>query len=233
MIPWRVQLIPMLKAFWLAMSHSRIPSVQKVRKAWWLLMDLRRPRVSNDIYRQRQERCEVCPIYDHNRQTCGTAGEFLESGEPYGCGCYMPAKARLHVDCWIWERDLATSTMGWPDELNSSYVSQKMNHIHPCPKCGLQTDSMDDLCPACMVLEGVELQADRSRIDWLEKQSTLAFWQGTFSDSYLNQKLGRVGAPICTVSTMDDDGANSNADNIGEGQSFREAIDKARAKTNS
>lgn len=120
----------MLKAFWMAMSHSRLSPAKKAVKAFWLLWELAfNPRVSTDLYRRRQERCEVCPIYNRKMQTCGTAGEVLaDKQHAFGCWCYMPVKARLATDCWLWERNL---TMGWPDELNSSYIDREPENPWP------------------------------------------------------------------------------------------------------
>ena len=73
-------------------------------------------------------------------------------------------------------------------------------------------------------------EADKARLDWLEKQSTLAVWNGTFSDSEYNQKLHRAGAPICTLSTMDDDGSET-LDEICGANTLRQAIDAALAQS--
>jgi hypothetical protein len=71
------------------------------------------------------------------------------------------------------------------------------------------------------------MRKDKERLDWMEKQATLAIWQGSFSDSEYNIKLGRAGAPICTISTMEPDGRESNDDEMGHGDSLRSAIDSA------
>lgn len=77
------------------------------------------------------------------------------------------------------------------------------------------------------------LQRKARALDWLTKQPTLAIWSGTFSDSDYNTSLGRVGAPICTISTMDSDGAESNSDEIGVGDSLLSAIERAIEKEKS
>lgn len=73
-----------------------------------------------------------------------------------------------------------------------------------------------------------EAKRDKERLDWLEKQKLpTAIWQGTFSDNQHNISLGRVGAPIVTISTMEPDGRVSNDDEIGSGDTIRTAIDAA------
>ncbi len=74
------------------------------------------------------------------------------------------------------------------------------------------------------------LRRKAKALDWMGKQPTLAIWSGTFADSEYNIKLGRVGGPIVTVSTMDADGAESNSDEIGSGQTLIEAIEAAQVK---
>lgn len=78
-----------------------------------------------------------------------------------------------------------------------------------------------------LMQERFNILKDKARLDWLENQTTAAFWKGAFSDSEHNINLGRVGAPIATLSTMDADGNESLGDEIGSGESFRSAIDKA------
>lgn len=75
-----------------------------------------------------------------------------------------------------------------------------------------------------------ECKKDKERLDWLEKKTPLAIWAGSFSDSDYNISLGRVGAPICTISTMDDDGHEVDEE-IAGGDSLRTAIDSAIAAT--
>lgn len=69
-----------------------------------------------------------------------------------------------------------------------------------------------------------ELEKDRMRMDRLEKLATFAIWQGTFADNDYNISLGRAGAPIVTLSTMDADGSEVDEE-IGRGDTLRAAID--------
>lgn len=61
------------------------------------------------------------------------------------------------------------------------------------------------------------LTADRERMDWLETPTSTQVWSGTYVLS---------GRPLFIVSTMEDDDVR---DEIGRGESLREAIDAARA----
>lgn len=70
-------------------------------------------------------------------------------------------------------------------------------------------------------------QMETTYLDWLEKQPAIAIWQGSFDDSYLNIKLGRVGAPIVTITRMNSDGTELDGDTIGEGPNLRIAIARA------
>ena len=95
-------------------------------------------------------------------------------------------------------------------------------------------EDIDSILTALSSLEAEngKLREDKAMLDWLEKQPTLALWQGSFADSEYNIKLGRVGAPIATISTMDADGEQSEHDDIGHGGSFREAIRNAMKGAN-
>lgn len=69
-----------------------------------------------------------------------------------------------------------------------------------------------------------ELEKDKQRLDRLEKLPAVSIWQGTFADNDYNISLGRAGAPIVTLSTMDADGSEIDEE-IGRGDTLRAAID--------
>lgn len=77
------------------------------------------------------------------------------------------------------------------------------------------------------------LERKAKALDSIERlcdKTPLAIWKGEWADNDQNIRLGRVGAPIVTVCTMDADGGESNADDIGEGGSVLEAIEQAMRK---
>lgn len=77
------------------------------------------PRASRR-YQERMAHCLTCDLFNHTRQTCGTAGKYYHDAhgeeKPYGCWCYLPIKAATACNCWAWER--TGGEMGWPAELN-------------------------------------------------------------------------------------------------------------------
>lgn len=75
-----------------------------------------------------------------------------------------------------------------------------------------------------------KVDGDKARLDWLERKTPLAIWMGTFSDNDYNISLGRAGAPICTISSMDCDG-NDVDEEICIGDSIRAAIDAVMNKS--
>lgn len=92
-----------------------------ITTGFYLLSMPFRARVSEALYRHREEHCHNCPLYNPRLQTCGNPGETYRSvithrNEPYGCWCYMPLKAKLKVSCWWWLHTQGSE--GWPDELN-------------------------------------------------------------------------------------------------------------------
>jgi hypothetical protein len=61
---------------------------------------------SKELQDARLSHCRKCPIYNHKRETCGTAGKEREyedgTVEPEGCYCYMPLKVRIKdAECWL------------------------------------------------------------------------------------------------------------------------------------
>jgi len=60
-------------------------------------------------------------MFNPELQTCGTARETFFSPSarqvlPLGCWCYMPIKAALRCNCWLY--DVSAGQAGWPPELN-------------------------------------------------------------------------------------------------------------------
>lgn len=78
--------------------------------------------------------------------------------------------------------------------------------------------------------EPAKVDGDKARLDWLERKTPLAIWMGTFSDNDYNISLGRAGAPICTISSMDCDGSDVDEE-ICRGDSIRSAIDAIMNKS--
>ena len=83
----------------------------------------------NVLRAKRAVHCSACPVFNAELKLCGTPGEtFVDPEtnrvETYGCGCYLPIKNRLHVDCWLWKR--TGGTHGWPDELNASFYNARL-----------------------------------------------------------------------------------------------------------
>lgn len=54
---------------------------------------------------QRIRICNACPIYDFKTKRClNKEHVFNDNGvmRPFGCGCYMPVKAKLKdAECWL------------------------------------------------------------------------------------------------------------------------------------
>lgn len=68
-----------------------------------------------EFYSVRRPICEVCPLFNHEDQTCGTIGSFARSNDhliKIGCWCYLPVAARIpSKKCWKSEHGLIG---GWP-----------------------------------------------------------------------------------------------------------------------
>lgn len=115
MTPWHPTLKGFLRAAraeliaqWLVNPRRAI--AKAFQTAVFLATNWFKPRVSEELYRAREEACFNCPAYDSDLQTCGTPGT------PPGCKCYQPLRAKFQVNCWAFSLG---QDWGWPHELNS------------------------------------------------------------------------------------------------------------------
>lgn len=68
------------------------------------------PKVDRSTYLLRLHACRLCPIWNAQRETCGSPDSidertgYLKDGEPIpmGCFCHIPTKAQLQdATCWL------------------------------------------------------------------------------------------------------------------------------------
>ncbi len=62
---------------------------------------------SPDVYRHRLLTCQRCPLFDRGLKRCRPY-----TGSDYGCGCYVPYRAKAAGPCWIREQD-PQNPLGW------------------------------------------------------------------------------------------------------------------------
>lgn len=89
------------------------------KQLWFLLTQPKQWQTQENLERAslRLNHCGKCSLFNRRLQTCGTPGEFLEDGQPFGCFCFLPAAVVVETKtCWLDDKELDG---GWNQALGS------------------------------------------------------------------------------------------------------------------
>lgn len=117
-------ILALARASWALLKRGRVKRL--FFKAGEFFTLLRTYGQAQSLAEQRLACCRECSLFNSERQTCGTAGEWYFNRdtrrlEPFGCWCWLPVKVATKCNCWLYDRMIlpAMTSKGWPKELNS------------------------------------------------------------------------------------------------------------------